>query len=71
VDDSFLLGGYEKTNAELDRLVSTSLIKFGFLMDATYSGKAFLGMKELLKDYPKNHKTLFWNTGGQFNFFAK
>ncbi len=71
VDDSFLFGGYEKTNSDLDRLVGTSLLNFGFQMDTTYTGKAFLGMKELLKKYPNNQKVLFWNTGGQFNFFAK
>jgi D-cysteine desulfhydrase len=71
VDDSFLFGGYEKSNRSLDALANASLMEFGFLMDTTYTAKAFLGMKELISRHSINGKILFWNTGGQFNYLAK
>lgn len=69
--DEYLCGGYEKYNAEIENISKNSLSDYGFLLDTTYSGKAFYGMLEFLK---KNNITdkniLFWHTGGVFNYLS-
>lgn len=42
------------------------------IIDTTYSGKAFWGMKMIIEnseDY-KGKNVLFWNTGGIFNLLS-
>jgi D-cysteine desulfhydrase len=71
LDDSYLCGGYEQYNDELKLLSLNSIKNYGFILDTTYSGKAFYGMSEYLKTIQHRKNILFWHTGGIFNFFAE
>jgi len=70
IDDSYLCGGYGKSNNAINSIVKSMFIKYGIPFDSNYSGKAFWGMKEYLKR--KNihgKKILFIHTGGTPLFF--
>ena len=71
VDDRFLCGGYQNYNSDISEIVKSSLFKYNVLLDTTYTGKAFYGMLQLLKEKPCNGNVLFWNTGGTYNYFSK
>ncbi|MBS5980543.1 MAG: pyridoxal-phosphate dependent enzyme [Dysgonomonas mossii] len=66
--DDYLCGGYEKYNSELKKLSLDSVRKYGFTLDTTYTGKAFYGMLDYIKQNNINSNILFWHTGGIFNF---
>lgn len=66
--DDYLCGGYEKYNPELKKLSLDSVRKYGFTLDTTYTGKAFYGMLDYIKQNNINSNILFWHTGGIFNF---
>ena len=67
--DDYLCGGYEKYNFELKQLSEDSIKNYGFILDVTYSGKAFYGMLETIrKNNLENKNILFWHTGGVLNF---
>lgn len=68
--DEFLCGGYEQYNEELKALVDNAIIDYGFVLDTTYSGKAFYGMNKYLEKNNIKGNVLFWHTGGIFNFLA-
>jgi D-cysteine desulfhydrase len=69
--DDFLCGGYEKYNEELLDLSLSALKRYGFILDTTYSGKAFYGMQEYIKEHNVKENILFWHTGGILNFLAQ
>ncbi len=69
--DEYLCGGYAKSNNELDSLSLNSIKDYGFILDTTYSGKAFFGMQKFIKENKLKGRILFWHTGGTFNFLAK
>lgn len=71
VDDRFLCGGYQNYNSAISEIVKSSLVKYNALLDTTYTGKAFYGMLQLLKEKPCSGNVLFWNTGGTYNYFSK
>ncbi len=46
------------------------MIRYGIPMDSTYTGKAFFGMKQYLKEnHIEDKKVLFIHTGGTPLFF--
>lgn len=71
VDDRFLCGGYQKFNTEIEAISKHSLVRYDLLLDTTYTGKAFYGMQQILKETLSTGDTLFWYTGGIYNYFAK
>ena len=68
--DDFLFGGYGKHSRELQEFVSQIARDTGILLDTTYSGKAFFGMVETIKEQKLTGNILFWHTGGIFNLMA-
>lgn len=69
--DNYLCGGYGKYNPELKHLSDNSIKNYGFMLDTCYSGKAFYGMQEYIKENKISGNILFWHTGGIFNFLAQ
>jgi D-cysteine desulfhydrase len=68
--DDYLCGGYEKYNEQILAISLNAIKEYGFVLDTTYTGKAFYGMMEYIKQYNINKRILFWHTGGIFNFLA-
>ena len=70
--DEFLNGGYGKTSIEEIYTIKECIANEGFIIDPTYTGKAFWGMTSILKrgNY-KNKRILFWNTGGLINLLSQ
>lgn len=70
--DDYLMGGYGLYNTELKNLSLDSIKKYGFTLDTCYTGKAFYGMLDYIKNNKlENKNVLFWHTGGIFNFLAE
>ncbi len=69
--DDFRFGGYGKTAPSLRRFIEETARKTGIVLDETYSGKAFLAMKEILTRDQLKGNILFWHTGGVFNLMAQ
>ena len=71
-DDNYNCGGYEKTNHELFNVLNKTARKTGIILDPVYTGKAWMGMENIIKSkhYPKNTNILFWHTGGLLNLMA-
>lgn len=68
--DNYVLDGYGKFNTEIDETIKYVLTKYGIPLNRTYTGKAFWGMKEYLKEKEiKNKNILFVHTGGTPLFF--
>ena len=65
----YLCGGYEKYSEEMEQFLLDATKKTGLVFDTTYSGKAFYGMKDLIKKTPdmQGKNILFWHTGGLMN----
>ena len=73
-EESFLCGGYAKFCDDLVDVIKECISKEGIIIDPTYSGKAFWGMKSIIEaniDQFRNKNILFWNTGGIFNLLAE
>ena len=69
-EDSYTGNGYGKENKKIEHTIFDALIQYGIPLDATYTGKAFSGMKQFLKMYGIAGKTvLFIHTGGTPLFF--
>ena len=70
--DDYLMGGYGAYNEELKALSLASIQNYGFTLDTCYTGKAFYGMLDYIKQHKiENKNILFWHTGGVFNFLAE
>jgi len=70
--DDYLIGGYGQYNSELKELSLNSIKEYGFTLDTCYTGKAFYGMMDYIKNNKLEDKDiLFWHTGGIFNFLAE
>ena len=68
--DDYIAGGYGKYTAEIDNTIKEVLIKYGIPLNRTYTGKAFWGMKEYLKNSDiRGKNVLFIHTGGTPLFF--
>ncbi len=62
--------GYGKTDARILETVKDVLIRYGMPLDCTYTGKAFLGMRNYLeKEDIRDKNILFIHTGGTPLFF--
>lgn len=62
--------GYGKHDASVIETIDLVLKKYGIPLDATYTGKAFMGMdKYIEKNNIKNKRVLFIHTGGTPLFF--
>jgi D-cysteine desulfhydrase len=60
--------GYGKGDKRVMGIIQTVLSTYGIPLDETYTGKAFMGMTEYIKDI-SNKKILFIHTGGTPLFF--
>ncbi len=60
--------GYGKEDNRVKQTIETVLKKYGIPLDATYTGKAFMGMTEYIKEI-NNKNILFIHTGGTPLFF--
>lgn len=60
--------GYGKDDSRVAETIEMVLKTYGIPLDATYTGKAFMGMTEYLKD-TKGKNILFIHTGGTPLFF--
>jgi len=71
-EDKYVIGGYGKYNEKIIRIIRNVLNNDGVPLDTTYTGKAFWGMTEYLRENSiKNKKILFIHTGGLPLFFDK
>ena len=62
--------GYGKDDRRVNDTIETVLKKYGIPLDATYTGKAFMGMSEYIaKEQIKGKNILFIHTGGTPLFF--
>lgn len=69
-DDSYICGGYGKYNDHIISIVREILSTDGVPLDYTYTGKAFWGMTEYIKNHQiKGKNILFLHTGGTPLFF--
>lgn len=68
VIDDYLYGGYEQYNSGISTLSKNSLKQFGFILDTTYTAKAFYGMQNYLLNNNISSPVLFWHTGGLLNY---
>ena len=66
VDD--YTSGYGKEDIRVKQIIESVLRNYGIPLDATYTGKAFMGMTEYIKDI-KDKNILFIHTGGTPLFF--
>jgi D-cysteine desulfhydrase len=69
-EDKYICGGYGKYNYKIFRVVKEVFNLDGIPLDTTYTGKAFWGMIEYLKENKvKDSRVLFIHTGGLPLFF--
>lgn len=68
--DDYSGEGYGKSSLEIEKVIEQALKQYGIPMDETYTGKAFFGMREYIKNKGiKNKNVLFIHTGGTPLFF--
>lgn len=68
--DNYIGDGYGKANNMITKTIKDVLIRYGIPLDTTYTGKAFYGMLQYLKEHGiKNKNVLFIHTGGTPLFF--
>lgn len=69
-EDKYLYGGYGKFNSSVSDRIKNAMAVYGLPLDTTYTGKAFSGMLEYLKEKNiRNKNILFVHTGGTPLFF--
>jgi 1-aminocyclopropane-1-carboxylate deaminase/D-cysteine desulfhydrase-like pyridoxal-dependent ACC family enzyme len=70
--DDWLCGGYEAFDAGILNTIADAAGSEGLLLDPTYTGKAFTGLRQLARSgfIPARSKVLFWHTGGLLNLVA-
>ena len=68
--DEYTGDGYGKNSEEILDTIRKSMIMYGIPLDSTYTGKAFYGMEQYLRNHQiKNKTVLFIHTGGTPLFF--
>lgn len=68
--DEYVCGGYGKYNDDILNYIRKVMLKDGIMLNTVYTGKAYYGMIEYLKNKEiKNKNILFINTGGTPIFF--
>ncbi len=63
----YLCGGYENYTPEMTEFLDRIMCETGICFDTTYSGKAFYGMMDMIKQNKVEGNILFWHTGGLMN----
>ena len=64
----YLCGGYEQFSSEMASFLEIAMKETGMMFDTTYSGKAFYGMMDYIKQHNlQDKKLVFWHTGGIMN----
>lgn len=70
LEDQYVVGGYGKTNKEIYDILKSTYLKSGIPLNSTYTGKAYLGMKDYMKkEVLADKNILFINTGASPLFF--
>lgn len=71
-DDTKMGKGYEDTFPELLDVITSMAKNHGLILDPTYSGKAFYGLTQYIKEgiIPSGSKVVFWHTGSLMNALA-
>lgn len=71
-DDTKMGKGYEYTFPELIETIKWAAQTEGLILDPTYTGKAFYGLKRYIEEglIPKRSNVVFWHTGGLLNLIA-
>ena len=68
--DDYTGDGYGKDNPEILKTIENALVRYGIPFDSTYTGKAFYGMTEYIRENKLSDKNiLFIHTGGTPLFF--
>lgn len=64
--ENYNAGGYGEISKNELTAIDTLAKTEGILLDPVYTGRAFYGMLDMLKNnkLPKNSTVLFWHTGG-------
>lgn len=68
-DDRWVCGGYGRFGSEILEVILKVGKASGLVLDPIYTGKAFWGMSQLMKEglIGAEEKVMFWNTGGLIN----
>lgn len=68
--DDYIKRGYGKEDVQLWENIKDIMMRYGMPLDSTYTGKAFMGMKDYIeKESLKGKQILFIHTGGTPLFF--
>ncbi len=69
--DNYIGSGYASVEAQVINIIN-SYMKEGIILDPVYTGKAFYGMLQEIKNKKigKGSRILFWHTGGFMNYLA-
>ena len=68
--DEYVIDGYGKSNIEIETVIKDVMKRYGIPLDSTYTGKAFWGMEQYIKENNIVDKNiLFIHTGGTPLFF--
>ena len=68
--DDYVGGGYGTDDSSVRKIIEDALVKYGIPLYATYTGKAFMGMKKYIeKEEIRGKNILFIHTGGTPLFF--
>lgn len=74
-DDRYRAGGYGKYHEDIIEVIKQVFIHEGIALDPTYTGKAYWGMMQYIKEHQIEHQTiLFIHTGSNplfFDYFQK
>ena len=63
--DDYICNGYGTHSQGIDTTIRNVMIRYGIPLDATYTSKAFWGMREYIeKEAISNKNILFIHTGG-------
>ncbi|MBM6614825.1 pyridoxal-phosphate dependent enzyme [Desemzia sp. RIT804] len=69
-DDRYRAGGYGKFHEGITEIIKQVFIHEGIALDPTYTGKAYWGMMQYIKEHQIEHQTiLFVHTGSNPLFF--
>lgn len=69
-EDAYINGSYGASSRQEQAAIREAMIRWGLPLDTTYTGKAFCGMEQYLRDHGITGKTiLFLHTGGAPLFF--
>jgi D-cysteine desulfhydrase len=71
-DDRFIAPGYGRANPEIFQLIHSLAKQEGLFLDPVYSGKAFFGMLQRMKEgLIEEDDVVFVHTGGLFGLMAQ